>query len=178
MNRFTWWLLCLFVFLTGAAGLVYQVVWVREFGNVFGATIYSTSLVVAIFMLGLGSGSCLVGRWADRRYLHAPESLLRAYGLVEFLIAGLGLAISLVLPHLHALAALSSAYVVDSAGWFVLSPRSYAAQGAIALGLLGPITMLMGGTLRTTLYASPLAPEDDRPSRAVAAVEAVLRGQG
>jgi spermidine synthase len=140
-------LLYLLFFCSGVSGLVYQVVWVRELGNVFGATIYSTSLVVAIFMLGLGSGSYLVGRWADRRYLHAPESLLRAYGLVEFLIAGLGLAISLVLPHLDALAALSSSYVVDSAGWFVLSARSYAAQGAIALGLLGPITMLMGGTL-------------------------------
>jgi spermidine synthase len=139
-------LLVLF-FCSGVSGLIYQVVWVREFGNVFGATIYSTSLVVALFMLGLGSGSCLVGRWADRRYLHAPESLLRAYGLVEFLIAGLGLAISLVLPHLHALAAFSASYVTDSSGWFVLSARSYAAQGVIALGLLGPITMLMGGTL-------------------------------
>jgi spermidine synthase len=134
-------------FCSGVSGLVYQVVWVREFGNVFGATIYSTSLVVAVFMLGLGSGGYLVGRWADRRYLHAPESLLRAYGFVEFLIAGFGLAISLALPHLHALAALSSSYAVDKAGWFALSPLSYAAQAAIALGVLGPITLLMGGTL-------------------------------
>ena len=140
-------LLYFLFFCSGVSGLVYQVVWVRELGNVFGATIHSTSLVVALFMLGLGSGSYLVGRWADRRYLQAPESLLRAYGLVEFLIAGLGLAISLLLPHLHALAAHFSSYGVDSAGWFVLSVRSYAAQGAIALGLLGPITMLMGGTL-------------------------------
>src|SRR5436309_7627488 len=140
-------LLYLLFFCSGASSLIYQVVWVREFGNVFGATIYSTSLVVALFMLGLGSGSYLVGRWADRRYVRAPDSLLRAYGLVEFLIAGLGLAISLTLPHFHALGALSSSYVVDSAGWFVLSPLSYAAQGAIALGVLGPITLLMGGTL-------------------------------
>ena len=139
--------LYLLFFCSGASSLIYQVVWVREFGNVFGATIYSTSLVVALFMLGLGSGSYLVGRWADRRYVRAPDSLLRAYGLVEFLIAGLGLAISLTLPHFHALGALSSSYVVDSAGWFVLSPLSYAAQGAIALGVLGPITLLMGGTL-------------------------------
>jgi spermidine synthase len=140
-------LLYFLFFCSGVSGLVYQVVWVRELGNVFGATIHSTSLVVALFMLGLGSGSYLVGRWADRRYLSAPESLLRAYGVVEFLTAGMGLAISLLLPHLHALAAHSSSYGVDSAGWFVLSVRSYAAQGAIALGLLGPITMLMGGTL-------------------------------
>jgi hypothetical protein len=29
---------------------VYQVVWVRKFGNVFGNTIYAASLVVAVFM--------------------------------------------------------------------------------------------------------------------------------
>ena len=70
-------------FLSGVSGLIYQVVWVREFGNVFGNTVYSTSLVVAIFMLGLGAGSYLVGVWADRRYERAPESLLRAYGYVQ-----------------------------------------------------------------------------------------------
>jgi spermidine synthase len=134
-------------FCSGVSSLVYQVVWVRQFGNVFGATVYSTSLIVAVFMLGLGSGGYLVGRWADRRYLQAPESLLRAYGFVEFVIAGLGLAISLALPHLHALATLSSSYAVDKAGWFALSPLSYAAQAAIVLGVLGPITLLMGGTL-------------------------------
>ena len=65
-------------FLSGATSLVYQVVWVREFGIVFGNTIYSSSIVVAIFMLGLGLGSYIAGNWADRRYATAPESLLRA----------------------------------------------------------------------------------------------------
>ena len=139
-------LLVLF-FLSGISSLIYQVVWVREFGNLFGNTIHSTALVVAIFMLGLGAGSYLVGSWADRRYRRAPESLLRAYAFVELVVAALGLAISLALPHLHALAARSSSYVSGDAGWFVLSPMSYVAQAAIALGLLGPIAVLMGGTL-------------------------------
>ena len=108
-------------FLSGISGLIYQVVWVRQFGNVFGNTIHSASLVVAIFMLGLGAGSYVVGAWADRRYVRAPESLLRAYGCVEFAIAGLGLFISLLLPHLAVFAAMSSSYVMDSAGWFELS---------------------------------------------------------
>ena len=86
-------------FCSGLSGLVYQVVWVREFGIVFGNTIYSSSIVVAIFMLGLGLGSYIAGIWADRRYASAPESLLRAYGYAELLIAALGLAVSLVLPH-------------------------------------------------------------------------------
>jgi spermidine synthase len=140
-------LLYFLFFCSGVSGLIYQVVWVREFGNAFGNTVHSASLVVAIFMLGLGVGSYVIGRWADRRYLRAPESLLRAYGRVEFAIAALGLSISLVLPHLARLAALSSSYVIDTSGWFVLSRMSYVAQGAIAFVLLGPSAILMGGTL-------------------------------
>ncbi len=49
-------------FCSGFSGLIYQVVWVRVFGNVFGNTIYSASLVVALFMLGLGAGSYVDGR--------------------------------------------------------------------------------------------------------------------
>ena len=49
-------LLRLLFFLSGASGLIYQVVWVREFGNVFGNTIHSAALVIAVFMAGLGVG--------------------------------------------------------------------------------------------------------------------------
>ena len=70
-------LLYVLFFLSGISGLIYQVVWVRMFGNVFGNTIHSASLVVAIFMLGLGAGSFIVGAWADRRYVARPDSLDR-----------------------------------------------------------------------------------------------------
>ena len=49
-------MLYLAFFCSGLSGLIYQVVWVRVFGNVFGNTIYSASAVVAVFMLGLGAG--------------------------------------------------------------------------------------------------------------------------
>jgi spermidine synthase len=140
-------LLYLLFFCSGLSGLIYQVVWVREFGNAFGNTVYSASVVVAVFMLGLGAGSYLVGRWADRRYSTRPDSLLRAYGFVELAIAGLGLAIALVLPHLSAISALTSSYSRDAAGWYVPSTASYLARGAIATLLVAPITVLMGGTL-------------------------------
>ena len=45
------WLLYFLFFCSGLSGLIYQVAWVREFGNVFGNTIYSASLVVAVFMV-------------------------------------------------------------------------------------------------------------------------------
>jgi spermidine synthase len=117
------------------------------FGNVFGNTIHSASLVVAIFMLGLGTGSYVVGAWADRRYASQPDTLLRAYGYAEVVIAALGAAIALVLPHLGQLSALISSYSQEPSGWYALSAASYLARGAIAILLLTPITLLMGGTL-------------------------------
>ncbi|HKF68131.1 MAG TPA: hypothetical protein VKB36_16410, partial [Vicinamibacterales bacterium] len=134
-------------FLSGLSGLIYQVIWVRELGTAFGNTIHSASLVVAIFMLGLGCGSVIAGRWADRRYSTAPDSLLRTYGYTELLIAALGLGVSLILPATGALAARSSSYVVDQTGWSVLSAGSYVARGVMAFVLLGPPALLMGATL-------------------------------
>src|SRR5688500_16593179 len=118
-------LIYLLFFLSGISGLIYQVIWVREFGNVFGNTVYSTSIVLAIFMLGLGTGSYVVGKWADRRYAAAPGTLLKAYGYAEIVIAALGLTISLLLPALGAVSAALSGYTTDDGGWNVLSPVSY-----------------------------------------------------
>lgn len=139
--------LYLLFFCSGAAGLIYQVVWVREFGNVFGNTIHSAALVISVFMCGLGVGSALGGRWADRHYQDAPARLLRAYALVEAGIALLGFGVALALPRLGELSAAISAYTTDADGWYVLTPASVAIRYAIAVLLLGPITLLMGATL-------------------------------
>src|SRR5881296_560201 len=110
--------LYLLFFVSGLSGLIYQVVWVREFGNVFGNTVYSAAMVVAVFMLGLGVGSYAVGAWADRRYASRPETLLRAYAYVELAIAALGFGISLLLPRLGELEAWVSSYTRDQHGWY------------------------------------------------------------
>src|SRR5216683_6452804 len=140
-------ILYLLFFCSGLSGLIYQVVWVRVFGNVFGNTIYSASIVVAVIMLGLGIGSYVVGLWADGRFVRQPGSLLRTYGHFELLIGLMGLGISALLPHLGRLSAAVSSYALDAGGWYVLSTTSYLARGGIAILLLAPITMLMGGTL-------------------------------
>lgn len=134
-------------FLSGASGLIYQVIWVREFGNVFGNTIHSASLVIAVFMVGLGAGSYLAGIWADRRYASAHGSLLRVYGYCEIGIAGWGLAVSTLLPLLGPLSVAVSAYTPDAVGWHRLSVGSYVARYAIGVLLLEPIAIVMGGTL-------------------------------
>ncbi len=65
-------MLYLLFFGSGASSLIYEVVWVRVFANVFGNTIYSASIVTAVFMLGLGIGGYVAGAWADRRYKSRP----------------------------------------------------------------------------------------------------------
>jgi spermidine synthase len=134
-------------FCSGVSGLIYQIVWIRLFGNLFGNTIYSASLVVGVFMLGLGVGSYVGGVWADRRYAEARSTLVRTYGYVELLIGLLGLGIATLWPYLGQLAAMVSSYSRDGEGWYVLSAASHLAHAAIALVLLAPITLLMGSTL-------------------------------
>src|SRR5438046_7519876 len=68
--------------LSGMTGLIYEVLWARMLGLVFGATTLAISTVLASFMGGLALGSALAGRFAAR--LKRP---LRAYGLIEIAIA-------------------------------------------------------------------------------------------
>lgn len=52
--------------LSGAAALVYQIIWSRWLGLVFGNTTISVSIVLGSFMLGLALGSWLVGKCLQR----------------------------------------------------------------------------------------------------------------
>src|SRR5256714_1528799 len=66
---------------SGATGLIYEVVWARMLGLVFGATTIAISAVLTAFMGGLALGSALAARLAAR--ISRP---LRAYALIEMLI--------------------------------------------------------------------------------------------
>lgn len=138
--------LYLLFFCSGISGLIYQLAWVRQLGHAFGNTVHSTALVVAIFMLGLGVGGYVAGIWADRRY-QSGQSLLQAYAYAEAGLALLGLAVTLLLPTLGGLVAQLSSYTASPEGWHVLTVGSYVARGAVAVVLLTPITLIMGGTL-------------------------------
>src|SRR5207302_3181506 len=131
-------------FLSGVSSLIYQVIWVRQFGNLFGNTVFAASLVIAVFMSGLGVGSYVAGVWAERRYIVRPFAAVRAFGYSELAIGALGFALLLGLGRLDDLPA---GYTPNAAGWFVPSWTSHAAQYALTILLLGPVTALMGGTL-------------------------------
>ena len=87
----------LIFFISGISGLVYQVIWIRQFGLVFGNTIYSSSIVIGVFMLGLGLGSYIIGSFSDNKYRQNPTTALKLYAVSEVLIAALGLGIALLL---------------------------------------------------------------------------------
>lgn len=73
-------------FLSGAAALMYQVVWVRSLTLVFGGSHLAVTAVLSIFMAGLALGGFGFGRRADR----APRPL-RLYGLLELGVAAFAL---------------------------------------------------------------------------------------
>ncbi len=126
----------LLFFLSGATGLVYELLWVRVLYQSFGSTIQSVTTVVAAYMGGLGLGAWLFGRRADR---HAKPAAL--YGWLEIAIGGFGLVSPLVL-------ALAHRVYVGTAGALALGSGASVALrfGLAALVLLIPTT-LMGGTL-------------------------------
>ena len=53
--------LAILFFCSGACALVYQVLWLRTLGWVFGVTVYAASAVWASFMAGLALGSGAAG---------------------------------------------------------------------------------------------------------------------
>ncbi|MBF8254427.1 MAG: Tetratricopeptide repeat protein, partial [Deltaproteobacteria bacterium] len=69
-------------FFSGAAGLVYQVVWTRMLTQIFGNTTYAIATVLSAFMAGLAIGSYWFGKIADR-----GKNDFLLYGLLE---AGVG----------------------------------------------------------------------------------------
>ena len=62
------------VALSGAAALVYESLWMRSFGLIFGGTTSAVAMVLAVFMGGLALGSALARAPAGRR----PAARLRA----------------------------------------------------------------------------------------------------
>jgi spermidine synthase len=122
--------------LSGAAGLVYEVAWIRRASLVFGSTTLALSTVLAVFLLGLALGSELFGR--------RSRALARPLRLLALLEAALAL-LAVASPAAFDLADAAYGHVYRAA---VGKPAAlHAARlGLLCLVLLPP-TVLMGGTL-------------------------------
>lgn len=119
---------------SGAAALVYEVLWTRRMTFVFGASIRAVSAVLAAYMAGLALGALAIERRAKE-----TETPLRDYALIELSIAIAGLAVAPIIEKLR---------VVD--GWFydrgAAAGTLTAARFALALVVIGAPAALMGAT--------------------------------
>ena len=143
-----------FVF-SGATGLIYEVLWARMLGLVFGATTLAISTVLAAFMGGLAVGSALAGKLAPR--IKKP---LSTYGWME-----IGIAIyALLVPFLFRW--IDHVYVLIwqqlQPGYFAFSFWRFLLSGLV---LLVPTTM-MGATL--PVLSAALVRSSGRDSNSVA----------
>jgi len=134
-NRF----LILACLLSGAAGLMYEILWMRAFSLILGSTTQAAALTFAAFLTGLALGARLFGSFAGR--LHNP---VRAYALLEVGIALTAVSTGLIL---HYQADFIGATL--GAGTKHLLPLFL-----LALVLILPPTVLMGGTLPLILAAA------------------------
>jgi spermidine synthase len=117
----------LLFFLSGFPALIYQIVWQRALFSLYGVDIESVTLIVTIFMLGLGLGS-LAGGWLSTR---TGVNLLRAFGAMELSVGVFGV---------------FSLYIFHAIASFTAG-GSRAETGAVAFVLLLVPTLLMGSTL-------------------------------
>lgn len=146
MSNLPYRLAYILFFASGTSGLVYEVIWMRQLGNVFGNTIHAAATTASVFMLGLGLGGLVIGRLADSR-IRDPRWLLGAYALFEILIGISGLLLVIGIPKLSGVSALISSYDPTPSPYFHLARSTTLLRILVSVGLLLPPTFLMGGTL-------------------------------
>jgi spermidine synthase len=131
--------LCALMFASGGAGLIYQVLWVKQLSLVVGVQVYAVTTAISAFFAGLALGGLWFGRFADR--LAHP---VRLYAALELIVALLGVAATFAFPHV----AESFARLQQSTGLFAW---------VLPFLIVGLPAFFMGGTLPVMVRA--LGPE-------------------
>ena len=75
-------------FLSGIAALIYQIAWQRMLFTAFGVDLESVTIIISVFMAGLGVGAYYGGRIADR----FPNHIIQFFALTEVGIGTFGIA--------------------------------------------------------------------------------------
>lgn len=123
-------------FISGACGLVYQVVWLKMLSVVFGSTTLATTIVLAAFMAGLSIGNYWLGRLAD-----STVRPLRLYALLELGIGIFAFIMPLILGLLDEVYVFIFQSITPSYFWLSL------VRLFLSFAVLLVPTFLMGGTL-------------------------------
>jgi len=137
-NSFSYLILLLFL-CSGMTGLLYEVIWTRMIVKVIGAAPFAVSIVLTVFMAGLGLGSYLAGTYIDR--IKKSFRLLQLYSLLEI---GIGLYASLLPGLIKASEPLFST-VYNHTSEHLLIFNIFVLLGSVILFIV-PVT-LMGATL-------------------------------
>jgi spermidine synthase len=129
-------LLLVCFFASGASGLIFEVIWSRLLGHVFGATSLAVATTLSAFMGGLAIGALLIAR-----QMHRVRRPALWYAIFEALIGLYGLAV----PSLLGLADWVQAnfWPGDGSSFLLYS----AIRLAVAMVILLPPAALMGATL-------------------------------
>ena len=136
-----------FFLISGFCGILYELIWLRLAMAQFGVTTPLVSIVLSMFMAGLGLGSwaagALIRRYEDRTQL--PP--LRLYALCELLIGISALVVPMQLLWGHRLLENLSGSVGISSGTY------YVVAGAWLAFTLIPWCACMGATIPLAMYA-------------------------
>ena len=119
----------LLLVVSGAAALIYQVLWIKQLTLIVGVDVYAVTTGVSAFFAGLALGGLLIGRWADR--VARP---LRLYAVLEIGVAVVGVVMTIALAHTASLFA-------------TLEQQSSMLAWTLVFLMVGVGPFLMGGTL-------------------------------
>jgi spermidine synthase len=144
---------------SGATGLIYEVLWARMLGLVFGVTTLAIGLVLAAFMGGLALGSAIAARLAAR-----IARAVRVYALIEIAIGVYALTVPLLFRLIDHVYAVAWPHFHQGVYGF-----AFARFALAAIVLLIP-TALMGATL--PVLAGALAGQDTQRGTSITALYA------
>jgi spermidine synthase len=133
-DRFYSWPGIVFL-LSGMAALAYEIIWFRLLARIIGPSVHAFSMMLAVYLFGIGIGSVIGSRWVKR-----IENYRLAMAILLFAI-GIGPLLTLLfvndLPILY-----GRLFVSFSTGAFTF--RNLLIQGVIASFLILPATIPLG----------------------------------
>ena len=142
------WLIYTVIALSGCSALAAEVLWTRLLSLLLGGTVYTFSIILAVFLLGLWAGSS-VGSFLARSLQHAVLVLAGCQTLLVLTIAWTGYTLSHSLPY----------WPVDP--WLSLNPWfNFELDLVRTLWAIFPATLLWGASFPLALAAAARAGED------------------
>lgn len=133
MNRFFLVPIYFFTFVTGAAGLIYEVAWQKYLSRILGSDSVATAVILATFLGGLSAGYYLCGKLTTKVRNH-----FKSYAILEGIIAVWGFFFPVIFRALDA----------ATRNLTFSPPILVILQGLLCSSLLmGVPTICMGGTI-------------------------------